>query len=775
MGVPIWLMLFLTLTISWRLTTCSDSADNFNEWFQKLNTDLVAIYQQAARLAWDSSVNPNDATAAEMQKFNANKSKWSELKCTEIEELITLAGQYPLTSTISNLTILNASARLLCAGPKFDAKQAEQLTSYLQQMQTIFITTEVCLPKHFDVCLNLDRIWDFTYVSRGANHLEPLCLDEVKKNRNHVTKLHFYDGTIAKDYYVHGVSKIPLKDDKKAEIDLRSSDMMCLGGEEEFDRIMSGDFTAFNRSDCALRFNEVFHWAWESWRTAVGTKIGTIYAKTIDLMNTGAKANGYNDIGAVWRQEVDLLNLQEVIDSLMQAVRPFYRLLHGVLRNVLWNRISKFEVFDKKSTIPAHMLGSMWSQNWQLYQNLILPFNDFQLDETMKNLNWTIIDMVKKADDFYRSLSLPEMPQQFWQKSIFEKSERFRNCHGTAANMFVPNDYRMIVCAEQTIRDFGVIVHEMGHLQYFMAYKDQPTIFQDGNAAIQESIGDAIFLGIMTPHHLNRLNLLPDKYLVSNKPSVFTQSIRRAIHARKQRPKNENDVALDVTAIDFDDDYIKVDGKPYPKLSFLNQIESDTDDEYASKLTREINDFDLALLLHMALTKIPAIPFQYLMDAFRWSLFNGTVSMSDANALYWNLALQEQGIHPPDWKDRRGYFDLGAKFHTSDNTPFTRYFLASFIQAQIFEGLCKVTVYDTVKTDKPLPMPLHRCDIYGSKRAGKLLKKALQLGTSRHWTDVLHMLTGSREVKADALLLYFKPLISWLNSLVDDFDIPIGW
>lgn len=36
----------------------------------------------------------------------------------------------------------------------------------------------------------------------------------------------------------------------------------------------------------------------------------------------------------------------------------------------------------------------------------------------------------------------------------------------------------MIVCAEPTLHDFGVIVHEMGHLQYFMAYKDQPTIFQ---------------------------------------------------------------------------------------------------------------------------------------------------------------------------------------------------------------------------------------------------------------------------------------------------------
>lgn len=36
----------------------------------------------------------------------------------------------------------------------------------------------------------------------------------------------------------------------------------------------------------------------------------------------------------------------------------------------------------------------------------------------------------------------------------------------------------MIVCAKQTLDDFGVIVHEMGHIQYFMACKDQPTVYQ---------------------------------------------------------------------------------------------------------------------------------------------------------------------------------------------------------------------------------------------------------------------------------------------------------
>lgn len=106
------------------------------------------------------------------------------------------------------------------------------------------------------------------------------------------TKLNLFDGTFAADYYVNGVTQITQQQDKNAEARLRSSDMMCLGGEEELDRIMSGDFTAFNRSDCALQFHTVFRWAWESWRAAVGTRIGSIYSKAVDVMNVGARANG---------------------------------------------------------------------------------------------------------------------------------------------------------------------------------------------------------------------------------------------------------------------------------------------------------------------------------------------------------------------------------------------------------------------------------------------------------------------------------------------------
>lgn len=56
-----------------------------------------------------------------------------------------------------------------------------------------------------------------------------------------------------------------------------------------------------------------------------------------------------------------------------------------------------------------------------------------------------------------------------------------------------------------------------------------------------------------------------------------------------------------------------------------------------------------------------------------------------------------------------------------------------------------------------------------------VFRKALRLGSSKHWTEILYMLTGSREITSDALLHYYKPLIVWLESLVEKFNIPIGW
>lgn len=100
--------------------------------------------------------------------------------------------------------------------------------------------------------------------------------------------LRLYDGFPSNEYYLNAAKE----NSRDVERKLRSGKMICLGGEEEFDRIMRGKFDAFNRSDCALRYDEIFRWSWETWHLAVGNKIGQTYGNTIAAMNAGAKANG---------------------------------------------------------------------------------------------------------------------------------------------------------------------------------------------------------------------------------------------------------------------------------------------------------------------------------------------------------------------------------------------------------------------------------------------------------------------------------------------------
>ena len=86
--------------------------------------------------------------------------------------------------------------------------------------------------------------------------------------------------------------------------------------------------------------------------------------------------------------------------------------------------------------------------------------------------------MVKRAEDFYRSLGFPALPREFWERSSFERNSSEGNCHATATNMWEKNDFRILACLDVNAEDFYVIHHEMGHVQYYRAYEKQPTIFR---------------------------------------------------------------------------------------------------------------------------------------------------------------------------------------------------------------------------------------------------------------------------------------------------------
>nr|XP_021489952.1 angiotensin-converting enzyme-like [Meriones unguiculatus] len=174
---------------------------------------------------------------------------------------------------------------------------------------------------------------------------------------------------------------------------------------------------------------------------------------------------------------------------------------------------------------------------------------------------------------------------------------------------------------------------------------------------------------------------------------------------------------------------------------------------------------EVNFLMGVALEKIAFIPFSYLVDVFRWKVFDGTIPKDLYNQEWWNLRLKLQGLCPPSPRSEED-FDPGAKFHVAASVPYIRYFLSLVLQFQLHEALCRAAGHVG---------PLHQCDIYNSKVAGKVLGDSLKLGSSRPWQEVLEDITGEPNISAKAFLTYFKPLLNWLvTENVKQGEI-LGW
>jgi peptidyl-dipeptidase A len=163
---------------------------------------------------------------------------------------------------------------------------------------------------------------------------------------------------------------------------------------------------------------------------------------------------------------------------------------------------------------------------------------------------------------------------------------------------------------------------------------------------------------------------------------------------------------------------------------------------------------DRALLLRQALDKIAFLPFGLLVDRYRWGIFSGQIAPTEYQAAWDRMRLQYQGIVPPVARTEAN-FDAGAKYHVPASVPYTRYFLARILQFQFYKAACDIAGWRG---------PLHRCSFYGNREVGRRLNAMLAMGASRPWPDALEAFTGSREMSAQPMVEYFRPLLGWLRE-----------
>ncbi|OJT24627.1 peptidyl-dipeptidase [Archangium sp. Cb G35] len=254
--------------------------------------------------------------------------------------------------------------------------------------------------------------------------------------------------------------------------------------------------------------------AWTGWHT-ISTPMRPLYQRLVQLSNEGAQEIGFADTGALWRSNYDMPPeaFEKEAQRLWGQVKPLYDDLHCYVRARLAKQYGEDKVPAGKP-IPAHLLGNMWSQEWNNIYSMVEPYKgqpSLDVDAELKRQNYDALRMVKMGESFFTSLGLKPLPETFWQRSQFTKPrDREVVCHASAWDITYDNDVRIKMCIKPTEEDLVTIHHELGHDYYYTYYYKLPVLYQAGaHDGFHEAIGDALTLSI-TPGYLKQVGLLKE-------------------------------------------------------------------------------------------------------------------------------------------------------------------------------------------------------------------------------------------------------------------------
>ncbi|XP_029345454.1 angiotensin-converting enzyme [Acyrthosiphon pisum] len=253
---------------------------------------------------------------------------------------------------------------------------------------------------------------------------------------------------------------------------------------------------------------------WVQWREATGKKIRPLYPEYVKLNNEAARLNNYTDTAEYWIRDYEVDDFRQRIECLWNQIKPLYLQIHAYVRSKL-REIYGESLITKRGLIPAQLLGNMWAQEWENLNDFTRPYpttDDVNPTSAMINQKYTPKKMFKMAEEFYTSINLSPMTPTFWERSVIEKPNGVdMECFASAWDFSDSKDFRIKECTSVNFIDFITLHHEMGHIEYYMQYANQPYIYHGGaNEGFHEAIGDTIALSVSTTKHLNKIGLLPN-------------------------------------------------------------------------------------------------------------------------------------------------------------------------------------------------------------------------------------------------------------------------
>ena len=234
----------------------------------------------------------------------------------------------------------------------------------------------------------------------------------------------------------------------------------------------------------------------------------------------------------MWRSGYDMPadDFTREAARLYQQVEPLYKDLQCYARGKLAAKYGEDKVPAGKP-IPAHLFGNMWAQQWDAAYDIFEPYpgvSQLDVDSALVAQKYDSMRMAKSAEAFYQSIAFPALPATFWERSMLSQPrDRNVQCHASAWHMDGKDDVRIKMCTRPTLEELKTIYHEMGHVYYFLGYKDQPVMFQNGaHDGFHEAIGDTVTLS-MTPAYLAQIGLVPESK--PGREAVINQQMKMAL------------------------------------------------------------------------------------------------------------------------------------------------------------------------------------------------------------------------------------------------------
>jgi len=275
---------------------------------------------------------------------------------------------------------------------------------------------------------------------------------------------------------------------------------------------------------------------WEQWRESSGKQIRSMYHTYVNLYNKAAKLNGFKDASLMKVDPYESKTFQMDMEETWQGLKPLYEQLHAYVRNKLHQRYGD-EVVKNSGPLPAHLLGNMWAQSWSNIADILKPYPgkpSINVTGEMIRQGWTPTKMFQKADDFFQSMGMDPMPAEFWEGSILEKPADGREltCHASAWDFYNGKDFRIKQCTRVNQEDFVTVNHEMGHVQYFLQYKNHSYFYRSGaNPGFHEGVADILSLAVGTATYFQRLGLLGEEVDISDEETniniLFDMALER--------------------------------------------------------------------------------------------------------------------------------------------------------------------------------------------------------------------------------------------------------